>query len=57
MAFGSSQAGGELELYLLAYATAPAMPDLSPICDLMDTSQILNPLSHDRKFFLLIFLN
>ena len=41
----------ELELKLLAYATATAMPDLSHVCDLHHSSrqrQILNPLSEAR---------
>ena len=41
----------ELELQLLAYATAPATPYLSCICDLCFTSQhhqIFNPLSKAR---------
>ena len=43
--------GVELELQLLAYATATAMPDLSRICDLHHSLQqrwILNPLSEAR---------
>ena len=41
----------ELELQLLAYATAMATPDLSLVCDLHHSSQqgwILNPLSKAR---------
>ena len=34
MAYGSSQARGELGLQLLAYATATATPDLSHICNI-----------------------
>ena len=44
--------GVELELHLLAYATATATPDLSRICDLHDSSwqsQILNSLSGARN--------
>ena len=43
--------GVELELRLLAYATATAMPDLSWVCDLCRSSQqcqILNPVSEAR---------
>ena len=43
--------GVELELQLLAYATATATPDLSHTCDLHHSSgqcQILNPLSEAR---------
>ena len=43
--------GVELELQLLAYATATAIPDLSRIYDLHHSSgqhQILNPLSKAR---------
>ena len=43
--------GMELELYLLAYITATATPDLSHVCDLCRSSQqhwILNPLSEAR---------
>ena len=43
--------GVELELQLLAYATARAKEDLSHICDLHHSSwqcQILNPLSKAR---------
>ena len=43
--------GIEWELQLLAYATAIAMQDPSPICDLHHSSwqcQILNPLSEAR---------
>ena len=43
--------GVESELQLTAYTTATAMPDLSCICDLHNTSwqqQILNPLSEAR---------
>ena len=41
----------ELELWLLAYAMATELPDLSHICDLHHSSrqrQILNPLSEAR---------
>ena len=44
--------GAELELQLLAYTTATAMPDPSHICDLHRSSQkfqILNPLSEARE--------
>ena len=40
--------GVELELQLLAYTTATAMPDLSHIfnlCHILQQRQILNPLS------------
>ena len=43
--------GVELELQLLAYTTATAMSDPSPICDLHHSSQqgqILNSLSEAR---------
>ena len=43
--------GVESELYLLAYTTATAMPDLSHVCDLDCCSRqrwILNPLSWAR---------
>ena len=43
--------GVKLELQLLAYTTAIAMPDPSHICDLRHSSwqcQILNPLSEAR---------
>ena len=43
--------GVQLELHLLAYATATAMQDLSCVCDLHHSSQqhrILNPLSEAR---------
>ena len=43
--------GIELELQLLAYPTATAMPDLSCICDLfwgLQQHRILNPLSEAR---------
>ena len=48
---GVPRLGVELELQLLAYATATAMPDLSRICDLHHSLQqrwILNPLSEAR---------
>ena len=51
VAFGSSQAGVELELQLQTYTTATAMPDLSPICELCCSlwqSGILRPLSGVR---------
>ena len=38
-AYGSSQAGVELELQLLAYTTATAMLDLSRICYLHHSSR------------------
>ena len=44
--------GGELELQLAAYTTAPATQDLSLVCDLHHSSQqcrILNPLSEARN--------
>ena len=47
-AYGSSQLGVELEPQLLAYATATATWDLSPVCNLHHSSrqpQILNTLS------------
>ena len=43
--------GVESELSLLAYDTAPAIPDLSHVCDLYHSSRqcrILNPLSEAR---------
>jgi len=43
--------GVESELQLLAYTTAPAMPDPSQICNLPHSSQqhqILNPLREAR---------
>ena len=43
--------GVKLELHLLAYATATAMPDLSGSCEIHHSSrqcQILNPLSEAR---------
>ena len=43
--------GVKLELQLLAYTTATAMPDLSHVCDLHHSSWqhwILNPLSEAR---------
>ena len=46
-----SRLGDELELYLLAYATAIATQDLSHVCNLHHSSwqlQILNPLSEAR---------
>ena len=46
-----SRLGVELELQLLAYTIATAIPDLSGICDLHHSSwqcQILNPLSKAR---------
>ena len=45
--------GVELELQLMAYATAIAMPDLSHVCDLHHSSWqcwILNPLSKARDW-------
>ena len=50
-AYGSSQARGESELHLPAYATATATRDPSCVCDLHQSSgqcQILNPLSKDK---------
>ena len=46
-----SRLGVELELQLLAYATAIAMPDLSRVCELHHSSRqcgMLNPLSRAR---------
>ena len=43
--------GGELELQLLAYSTATAIPYPSRICDLhcsLQSHQFLNPLSEAR---------
>ena len=43
--------GVKLELQLLAYATAPAMPELSRVCDLHHSSWqhwMPNPLSEAR---------
>ena len=51
MAFGGSQARGQLELKPPAYATATAMKDLSPVCDLHHSSgqhRILKLLSEAR---------
>ena len=51
VAYGSSQVGVELELQLLAYATATAMPEQSLVCNLHLSSWqcwILNPLSGAR---------
>ena len=51
VANGSSQAGVEVELQLLAYTTATVTPDLSRIWDLHHSSwqcRILNPLSGAR---------
>ena len=48
MAYGGSQARGQIELQLLAYTTATATPDPSWVCDLHHNSQqhrIINPLS------------
>ena len=48
MAYGGSQARGQIELQLPAYATATATQDLSPICDLHHSSwqcRILNSLN------------
>ena len=45
--------GVKLELQLLAYATAPAMPELSRVCDLHHSSrqcQVLNLLSEARDW-------
>ena len=59
-AYGSSQAGVESELQLLAYTTATATPDTSCVCDLHHSSrklQILNPLYHNgNTFFSLNYL-
>ena len=51
MAYGSSQARGQLKLQQPAYPTATAVPDPSHICDLHHSSgqhQILNLLSEAR---------
>ena len=50
VAYGSSQARGQLELQLQAYTTATAMPDPSRVCDLHHSSwcRILNPLNEAR---------
>ena len=51
MTYGGSQLGVKLELQLLAYATATAMPDPSHICDLHQSThqcRILNLLSKAR---------
>ena len=51
MAYGGSQARGQLELQLPAYTTATATWDLSHVCDLCHSSHqrwILNPLSEAR---------
>ena len=51
VAYGSSQAGVELELQLPAHTTVTATPDLSQVCDLYHSSWqswILNPLSEAR---------
>ena len=48
---GVPRLGVKLELLLLAYTTATAMPDPSHICDLHHSAQqcwILNPLSEAR---------
>ena len=51
--------GVELELQLLAYTTAAAMPDPSPVCDVHHSSWhhwILNPLSKvkDQTYNLMV---
>ena len=49
VAYGSFQARGESELWLLAYTTAT--PDLSHVCDLCHSHSnagILNPLNEAR---------
>ena len=51
MAYGSSQAGGQIETQLLAYTTATAMQDLSCVCHIHHSSwqrQISDPLSEAR---------
>ena len=51
VAYGGSRLGVELELQLLAYATATATQDTSRVCDLHHSSQkhqILNTLSKAR---------
>ena len=51
VAYGGSQASGQLELQPLAYAIARATPDASHVCNLHYSSrqhQIFNPLSRAR---------
>ena len=51
VAYGSSQARGQIRAVAAGYTTATAMPDLSCICDLCCSSrqsQILNPLKGAR---------
>ena len=56
-AYGSFQAGGEVEQQRQAHATATAMPDLRRICELcyrLRQGQILNPLSEARDQTLIL---
>ena len=46
--------GVKSELWLLAYTTATATPDMSCVCDLYHRSQILNPLSEARDQILIL---
>ena len=51
MAYGNSQARGLIGAAAAGYATATALPDRSPTCDLHHSSrqcQILNPLNKAR---------
>ena len=57
VAYGSSRPGVELELYLLAYVTLTATPDLRCICDLcriLRQCQILNTLNKARDRMLIL---
>ena len=57
VAYGSSRAGVESELHLLAYTTATVMQDPSCVCDLRHSSGqcwILNPLSEARDRTLIL---
>ena len=45
-AYGGSQPRGQLELYLPAYPTDTATPDLSHICNLHHSSRHARPLTH-----------
>ena len=52
-AYGGSQARGQIRAIAAGYTTAPAMPDLSCICDLHHRSRqhpILNQLSKGRDW-------